>query len=252
MNDIKKGKGLENALRSAVTRLNSVSLNGGDSESIIDEFTEEIGFNHFIYLGWSSYFREPHKQRLGGFPKKFMELFVAQSYHEICPVAQHTAHSSLPLYWSNKRGVQEYEGRIREMFLEALGYGIGDCFVVPFHGRGGEHGCITFARAVEKDPIQPWDPLYQHIIALAPYVHGHMMAQVELSPAHQEQQEVLLTKPERECLIWVIKGKTAWETAQIIGCTKRTVDFHLQKATRKMGASNKIHAAVIAMRTGLI
>ncbi|NWP61276.1 helix-turn-helix transcriptional regulator, partial [Escherichia coli] len=57
---------------------------------------------------------------------------------------------------------------------------------------------------------------------------------------------------ELECLRWVSLGKTAWETATIMGRSQRTVEFHLINATRKLSASNKIHAAVIAVRTGLI
>jgi len=37
----------------------------------------------------------------------------------------------------------------------------------------------------------------------------------------------LLTDRERECLLWVSMGKTAWETASILDRSQRTVEFHL-------------------------
>jgi DNA-binding CsgD family transcriptional regulator len=61
-----------------------------------------------------------------------------------------------------------------------------------------------------------------------------------------------LSKRERECLAWVSFGKTAWETAQILGVSRRTVEFHLDNAVRKLDASNKVHAAVLAVRRKLI
>lgn len=61
-----------------------------------------------------------------------------------------------------------------------------------------------------------------------------------------------LTDRELTCLRWVSLGKTAWETATIIGRSRRTVEFHLLNAMRKLGAVNKVHAAVIAVRQGLI
>lgn len=61
-----------------------------------------------------------------------------------------------------------------------------------------------------------------------------------------------LSERELECLRWVSLGKTAWETAQIMSRSQRTVEFHLVNAVRKLSASNKIHAAVIAVRKGLI
>lgn len=61
-----------------------------------------------------------------------------------------------------------------------------------------------------------------------------------------------LTDKERNCLVWVCGGKSAWETATILGVSQRTVEFHLNNATRKLDASNKIHAAFIAVRRGLL
>lgn len=63
---------------------------------------------------------------------------------------------------------------------------------------------------------------------------------------------VHLTPRELECLRWVSVGKTAWETATIIGRSRRTVEFHLINAGRKLGAINKIHAVVLTLRLGLI
>jgi DNA-binding CsgD family transcriptional regulator len=61
-----------------------------------------------------------------------------------------------------------------------------------------------------------------------------------------------LSERQRECLLWVSMGKTAWETAQILEKSPRTVEFHLRNAIKKLGASNKIHAAAIAIRLGLL
>jgi DNA-binding CsgD family transcriptional regulator len=61
-----------------------------------------------------------------------------------------------------------------------------------------------------------------------------------------------LTGKEVECLMWVSLGKTAWETAHILGKSRRTVEFHLGNAIAKLNAANKVHAAAIAIRLGLL
>jgi DNA-binding CsgD family transcriptional regulator len=61
-----------------------------------------------------------------------------------------------------------------------------------------------------------------------------------------------LTRSELECLYWAGLGKTAWETAGITRRNQRTVEFHLANAIRKLNATNKIQAAAIAMKIGLI
>ena len=61
-----------------------------------------------------------------------------------------------------------------------------------------------------------------------------------------------LSAKERECLRWVSVGKTAWETAKILGVSPRTVEFHLYNATHKLDAGNKVQAAFIAVRRRLL
>ena len=61
-----------------------------------------------------------------------------------------------------------------------------------------------------------------------------------------------LTPREREVMAWASRGKSAWEIAKILYITKRTVDEHVQKAVRKLGAANRTQAVAIAIRDRLI
>jgi DNA-binding CsgD family transcriptional regulator len=62
----------------------------------------------------------------------------------------------------------------------------------------------------------------------------------------------LLTPRELEVLTWASRGKSAWEIGQILGITKRTVDEHIQTATRKLGAANRTEAVAIAVREHIL
>jgi DNA-binding CsgD family transcriptional regulator len=61
-----------------------------------------------------------------------------------------------------------------------------------------------------------------------------------------------LTPRECEVLAWVAQGKSAWEIGEILHIAKRTVHEHIQTAVRKLGACNRVHAVVIALRDGII
>jgi DNA-binding CsgD family transcriptional regulator len=61
-----------------------------------------------------------------------------------------------------------------------------------------------------------------------------------------------LTGREREVLGWVVQGKSAWEIGEILQIKKRTVDEHVQRATRKLGATNRTQAAAIAIRDRIV
>lgn len=50
---------------------------------------------------------------------------------------------------------------------------------------------------------------------------------------------IKLTARETEVLRWAGDGKTAAETADILGVAERTVIFHIDNALRRLGAANK-------------
>lgn len=61
-----------------------------------------------------------------------------------------------------------------------------------------------------------------------------------------------LTQRELECLKWIAIGKTAWETARILKCSERTINFHVANLNAKLGVANRRHAATRALALGLI
>ena len=63
---------------------------------------------------------------------------------------------------------------------------------------------------------------------------------------------VQLNDREVETLTWVARGKTSAEIAQILGLTKRTIDFHTDNARGKLGAATRTEAAIKAARGKLI
>jgi DNA-binding NarL/FixJ family response regulator len=61
-----------------------------------------------------------------------------------------------------------------------------------------------------------------------------------------------LNDREVEVLTWVARGKTSSEIAQIVGLTKRTVDFHIDNARAKLGAATRTEAVIKANSGRLI
>jgi DNA-binding CsgD family transcriptional regulator len=70
--------------------------------------------------------------------------------------------------------------------------------------------------------------------------------------APEEAHDRLLTPREQECLRWTSLGKTAGELAEILAISERTVNFHVQNFVRKLGASSKLHAVMVAIDRGLL
>jgi DNA-binding response OmpR family regulator len=65
-------------------------------------------------------------------------------------------------------------------------------------------------------------------------------------------QDVVLSEREVETLTWSARGKTSAEIAQILGMAKRTVDFHIDNARRKLGVATRTEAVTKAAKAKLI
>ena len=74
---------------------------------------------------------------------------------------------------------------------------------------------------------------------------------ISLAPEVNETPH-LLSDREREVLSWTAQGKTAGEIGSILNLSARTIEWHIQKARRKMNAVNVVHVIVLAIRAGVI
>jgi DNA-binding response OmpR family regulator len=65
-------------------------------------------------------------------------------------------------------------------------------------------------------------------------------------------KHVGLREREVETLTWAARGKTFWEIGEILGLSKRTVEFHLENARRKLGVATRTQALIKAAAGHLI
>jgi DNA-binding CsgD family transcriptional regulator len=60
-----------------------------------------------------------------------------------------------------------------------------------------------------------------------------------------------LSPRQRDVLFWAANGKSAWETAQVLGLKEATVKSYIANTCAKLGADNKTHAVAIVISRGL-
>ncbi|MGO8858011.1 MAG: response regulator [Steroidobacteraceae bacterium] len=65
-------------------------------------------------------------------------------------------------------------------------------------------------------------------------------------------RHIALNDREVQCLTWSARGKTSPEIATIVGLSKRTVNFHIENACRKLNVSTRTEAVVKATSGRLI
>jgi DNA-binding CsgD family transcriptional regulator len=61
------------------------------------------------------------------------------------------------------------------------------------------------------------------------------------------KQHFAVASREAEVLLWVAKGKTNREIAQILELSPRTVNKHLEQLFKKIGVENRTSAATLAV-----
>ena len=78
-------------------------------------------------------------------------------------------------------------------------------------------------------------------------------ARLGTGPRHDVwSRRVALNEREAACLTWSARGKTSTEIANILGLAKRTVDFQIATACRKLNAATRTEAVVKATCNHLI
>jgi DNA-binding CsgD family transcriptional regulator len=237
--------------KSTVAKLTAATVELTDPEQVLLEFVDEMGFDFFSYS--ISAARNPNLKSgliFTSYSSGWTERYRSRAYHNTDPVVVDGRRARLPFHWGSDRYISKLDEEPRNMMLEAKDFGIMQGFSVPIHGPDGESGLFSGARTkAAEDSDDVWSSSHHWMVALAPYVHAFGVSHLEQRPAGEP---VVLTEHERTCLSWTLKGKTAWEISQIIGRSKPTVEYHLQKAIKKLDASNKAHAAALAMRKGLV
>ena len=78
-------------------------------------------------------------------------------------------------------------------------------------------------------------------------------ARLTRAPRKETRPDLVdLNEREIQTLTWAARGKTSAQIAQILGFTKRNVDFHIDNARHKLGAATRIQAVIKAKDDRLI
>jgi DNA-binding CsgD family transcriptional regulator len=82
---------------------------------------------------------------------------------------------------------------------------------------------------------------------------GLMLTERIMDLAEPAQDDgMVLTGRERDCMAFVAEGKSDWEISVILGISQATAKFHVDNARRKLGATNRAHAVARFVASGLL
>lgn len=165
-------------------------------------------------------------------------------------VLQKSKPNRRPFFWDRETSLGESVPAEQRLISEARRAKFDHGYAFPLHGPGAETALFSVAGLHD----QAWfeDAVSRHAYSLfivAIRTHA-TITECVLCPTLQTG--VRLTAREKQCLLWTVRGKTAWEISQIMGRSSATVNFHLQNAMRKLDAVNKTQAVVKALQNDLL
>ncbi len=129
-----------------------------------------------------------------------------------------------------------------------------DNYVVPPHVREWLDHCATAPAASPPSPIELKSPTAKlQLLYVGQVGADERLLRVIEGDAGSDQTvlktRLLVTEREAEVLLWIARGKSNRDIAEILSLSPRTVNKHLEQIFTKLGVENRTSAAALAVRT---
>jgi LuxR family quorum-sensing system transcriptional regulator CciR len=211
--------------------------------------SRELGFAHFALTHHVDIRRAPQPAiRLHNYPGEWVEYYDDNSLGISDPVHRASHVTSYGFAWSDIPTMIALTPRDHEILLRGEAKGIGDGFTIPANVPGETHGSCSFAnprgRPIREDEL----PAAQLVGAFA-FEAARRLWRVRSPDAGPQPR---LTDRQRECILWVARGKSDWEISRILGIQHETVVRHLKQARERYGVAKRTMLAVQALFEGSI
>ncbi len=179
-------------------------------------------------------------------PARFAARHVASDALQRDPVMRRMKATGLPfVYDADLYAAAGAADLWEEQAVHGYRHGI----AVGVHAGQGKHLLVGFnrSRPIERDPMAR-----SALLGTLQLVAVHALEAWGALLPPKARHARLLRARERECLDLVCRGLRDKEIAGLMSITDHTVRKHIESATLKLGASNRIEAAVIATRMDLL
>lgn len=215
---------------------------------VLRHIADQHGFPYFSYLQLNG--RGTGDRIIANYPQEWRRRYEAKLYIHYDPVVSVARQARFPFFWNNGGFIQPYRKAQQRVFHEGSSYGINTGYSIPIAGRGGECGLFSVAANQERRLLDALGPSGHFVYVLGLQLHDHMIG-LETLPTGAAG-ECVLTARELECLRWAAEGMTTEQIADRVMISAATVNYHFNKIVTKLAAANRHHAAIKAVRLGLI
>ncbi|MFA6117599.1 MAG: LuxR family transcriptional regulator [Sphingomonas sp.] len=186
--------------------------------------------------------------RLHNYPETWQHWFDENRLGRSDPIHRASQLTCAGFAWSAVPSMITLTPMDRSVLAQARIVGIGDGYTVPANVPGEFTGSCSFA-------MDPGIPFPRHLHSAAQVLAGNAfdaarrLANIRrIWPAPDRP----ITDRQRACLLWSARGKTDWETSQILGISKGTVIQHLKHARERYDVHKTGELSIRALHDGMI
>lgn len=177
----------------------------------------------------------------GTWPEEWARRYFARQYVQTDPAIEYARSQTEPSRWDRIRS-SKTGARILD---EAGDFGLRQGLTIPQFTLDGIKIGVSFS----GDRLDDAPDASTALVFLAAIAANRGIA---LAQESASVPTIKLTRRERECLLWLVEGKSDWEISVILGISRRAVERYMANLRQKLGASTRVQAVVTAFRTGLI
>ena len=207
-----------------------------------------IGFSHYVISRLSRAPFMAHSEAAfeivcAHYPDPWVRHYQKNSYGLIDPVHRTAFTQTAPYRWGDIPDLSQLEHRVLN---EALDAGLANGISVPIHEPMGRILLVNLSGRASALSGEHGRRLAYQIGTQFHFELERLAKQPSPLSAHR------LTARQCECLTWVARGKSSWETGKVLGISPYTVDYHVDTAMKILNVNSRTSAAVRAMALGLI
>jgi DNA-binding CsgD family transcriptional regulator len=220
-----------------------------DLHAAIGAIAMELGFDYFA-LTHHVDIVQPRQttMRLHNYPARWADFFDGNHLAVTDPVHRASHVTSVGFTWSELPRLIAMTPGDRMILALARREGLGEGFTVPAHVPGEARGSCSFACPAGRALPTRILPLAQLAGAFA-FEGARRMWR---SKALGAEPRPVMTDRQRDCLLWVARGKTDWEISRIFGISPETVVRHIKQARERYGVEKRTSLLVRALFDGTI
>jgi DNA-binding CsgD family transcriptional regulator len=229
-------------------RIVESATNEDDFLSAMGAVAPALGFQHFAVVHHMNLDRGGVAIRLHNYPNRWADYYEANRLITCDPVHRTCHVTNFPFVWNSIEKMISLGPRDRMMFALGQEEGIGDGFTIPVSVPGEASGSCSFANYSDRPIRTAHFALSYFVGSLAFEVARRLWTpRGRLLPAAP-----VLTDRQRDCLLWVARGKSDIEIGQILGVSRETVICHIKQACERYGVTKRTSLLIRAVLDGTL